>query len=155
MNKSAAGLFKPWKFDNITEKQFYEMADTGDLLLYKSNSTSAAITRTFTNSHFDHVGMVLKFETDPNEIYIVDATGNLGVSLNKWSFLRENVGHRKFYERVVFRHIKFNRSEKMIENLEVFLKEAIGQRYEFSSKKFFRRNTYTMGKESNRELIDE
>ena len=33
-NKSALGLKKPWKFDNISEKQFYQTADTGDILLF-------------------------------------------------------------------------------------------------------------------------
>ena len=46
------------------------------------------ITRGYTNSHFDHVGMLMRFESDPDEIYMLDSTSNLGVALNKWSFLR-------------------------------------------------------------------
>ena len=40
--------------------------------------------------------MVLKFESDPNEIYFVEATSNRGVSISKWSGIRKFVG--EFYE---------------------------------------------------------
>ena len=33
------------------------------------------ITRFYTSSYFDHVAMVLKFDTDENEVYLVEATG--------------------------------------------------------------------------------
>jgi hypothetical protein len=36
--------------------------------------------------------MLLKFESDENEIYMVEATGNRGVGLNKWSNIRDVVG---------------------------------------------------------------
>lgn len=70
--------------------------------------------------------MVLKFETEEDEIYFVDATSNNGVSLYKWSSLRKNVGPGKFYERIIFRHVEFDRNSEMVNNLECFLKEAIG-----------------------------
>ena len=76
LNKSAKGLEKPWKFDNVSEKQFIEKADTGDFLLFKANNGSAGVVRTFTGSNFDHVAMVLRFETDTDEIYFVEASGN-------------------------------------------------------------------------------
>lgn len=55
--------------------------------------------------------MVLKFENDQKEIYLVESTGNRGVALNKWDFLRAHVGHKEFYDKVVFRHIEFDRSD--------------------------------------------
>lgn len=88
LNKSAKGIDKPWRFDNISEKQFIEKADTGDILLFTANNGSANMIRTLTSSQFDHIALVLKFETEDNEIFIVDASGNNGVSLNKWSNLR-------------------------------------------------------------------
>ena len=103
-----------------------EEADTGDLLLFKSTSAPSFLTRTFTNSYFDHVAMILKFESDENEIFLVEATGNNGVSLNKWSNLRSHVGNNEFYERIIYRHIDCERDDKMVDSLEQFLKEAIG-----------------------------
>lgn len=40
--------------------------------------------------------MILKFETDPDEVYFVEATSNRGVSISRWSMIRKFVGD--FYE---------------------------------------------------------
>lgn len=102
----------------MSEKQFFEQADTGDILLFKATSGAAGLIRTFTGGHFDHVAMILKFESDENEVYFVEAAGNCGVALNRWQNLRKHVGAGKFYERIIFRHIEFDRTDKMVENLE-------------------------------------
>lgn len=113
----------------MSETQFLEVADTGDILLFRGSQAGSKITRTFTGSHFDHVAMVLKFETCPNEVFLVEATGNNGVSLNRWQYLRSHIGKGKFYEKLVLRHIEFNRGDKMVNNLEKFLGEAVGLKY--------------------------
>lgn len=108
--------------------------------MFRCKQLGSAITRTFTNSHFDHVAMVLKFETDPDEVYFVEATSNRGVSIARWSMIRRFVGD--FYEQVVLRHLETERTDAMIDKLEVFLKEAVGNRYGIStSKLLFQRNT--------------
>lgn len=86
----------------------------------------SAVTRAFTRGNFDHVGMILKFDSDENEVYFVEATGNHGVAFNKWSNIKNHIGINKFYERVIFRHVDFERNDDMVENLEKFLKEAVG-----------------------------
>ena len=96
-NRVCRGIIKPWKFDTITEKQFIDSANSGDLLLFRGSSKSSKLTRTVLNSYFDHVALVLKFEADKDEIYIVEATGNMGVALNRWSNIRSEVGPDKFY----------------------------------------------------------
>ena len=70
--------------------------------------------------------MILKFDLDQSEVYLLEATGNRGVALNKWEYLRPHVGEKQFYERLVFRHIEFDRSNEMVDNLETFLKEVLG-----------------------------
>jgi hypothetical protein len=99
------------------------------------------ITRTFTGSHFDHVAMVLKFETAPQEVFLVEATGNMGVSLNRWQYLRPHVGADRFYEKLVLRHINFERGDKMVNNLEKFLSEAVGLKYGLSGNKLMKQKT--------------
>ena len=64
------------------------------------------------NSHFDHIAMVVKFESDKDEIYLVEATGNMGVVYNTWSYLRDHVGQGKFWEKVVYRHVDFDRESE-------------------------------------------
>jgi AAA+ ATPase superfamily predicted ATPase len=84
--------------------------------------------------------MVLKFETDPNEVYYVDATSTRGVSINKWSTIRKFLG--EFYEQIVLRHLETDRDNDLIDKLEVFLKEAVGLKYGISTQKLlFQRTT--------------
>ena len=45
---------------------------------------------------FDHVVMILKFETDPSEVYFVEALSD-GVKLNKWANIRDLIGSNKWY----------------------------------------------------------
>jgi len=124
--KTAGDIKRPWRFDCISEKQFLEKADTGDVLLFKANSFNGGLIRTFTSSKFDHVAMILKFEADQGEVYIVESTGNRGVALNKWQYLRPHIGAKQFYKKAVFRHLDFERSNEMVDRLELFLKEAVG-----------------------------
>ena len=123
------GIKKPWKFDCLSEDQFTGSADTGDILLFRSNHAMTGITRAYSKSHFDHVAMCLKFETDPSEIFLIEATGNYGVGINRWSSLKEFIGPKQFYDKCVFRHIEMDRPDQMIEQLEKFLSEAVGKKY--------------------------
>ena len=123
--------------------------------MFRGNQGGSKITRTFTASHFDHVAMVLKFESDPDEIFLVEATGNNGVSLNRWMFLREHVGHDKFYDKIVFRHVNFDRGDKMVDALEKFLSEAVGLKYGIGGNKLMRQKTVKKTNGSKNELISE
>jgi hypothetical protein len=136
--RSAIGLNLPWRFDNMSEYQFKEIADTGDILLFRGSHAGGLLTRTVTASHFDHVAMVLKFQNDPNEVFMVEATGNMGVSLNRWDFLREHVGKGKFYEKLIIRHINFDRGDEFVGKLEKFLGEAVGLKYGLNAGKLSR-----------------
>ena len=81
----------------------------GDILLFKGNRPMTMLTRTVTWCEFDHVAMILKFESDPDEVYILESAGD-GVTMNNWTRLREVIGKDKFYKMVVYRHIEFDRS---------------------------------------------
>lgn len=123
--------------------------------MFKSSNVGSAIQRTLTGSIFDHVAMILKFETDPSEIYYVDATGTNGVACGKWSLLRPHYGPGKFYERIIYRHVDFNRSEEMVEKLEIFLREAVGRRYGLNPAKMMRRSTVLMRSEAKIKQINQ
>ena len=64
----------PLMFDYISEEDFLEIAKVGDLLLFRNNAVMPRVTRFSTNSHFDHVALVIKKDYDP-EIYFLQATG--------------------------------------------------------------------------------
>lgn len=157
---TSENYLKPWKFTNISESKFKQKADTGNILLYKGNSFGSKVIRTATNGKFDHVAMLLKFESDFDEIYIIEATTNLGVHLNKWSFIRDHVGKKKFYQQIMFRKIEYNRSDRVVEQLEIFLKEAIGQSYGIGSKILSGKKSIKLAPsvstdENQRQLIEE
>jgi hypothetical protein len=51
--------------------------------------------------------MVLKFGSDENEVFLVEATGKRGVHLKKFSSIIPHIG--KFYEKVAWRKINTKR----------------------------------------------
>ncbi len=71
---------------------------------------------------FDHVGMILRFDSSNNskkkEVYILEAVSS-GVGVKKWSDLRKSFG--QFYLRVVIRHIEWPRGDKALDLLGQFL----------------------------------
>jgi hypothetical protein len=70
----------------------------------------------------------LKFAGDPKEVYFIESTGNRGVALNKWSFIKKHIGD--FYDIVCFRHLECERDDLFSDNLEQFTKEVIGLKYD-------------------------
>lgn len=77
-------------------------------------------------------------------MFLVEATGNMGVSLNRWDYLREHIGHKKFYEKVIIRHINFDREGSFISKLEKFLSEAVGLKYGLNANKLARQKTMAL-----------
>jgi hypothetical protein len=73
--------------------------------------------------------MILKFESCKGEVYLVEATGNTGVAINKWSSLRKHIGINKFYRKCVYRRLEHKRDQDVMERLEAFLQQAVGQEY--------------------------
>jgi hypothetical protein len=103
--KSAINSIEPWKSDVFSEQQFIQESQTGDLLLFQGNMSGPMLIRTLTGSEFDHVAMILRFDSQ-DDVYIVEATGNNGVTYNKWSNIRDHIGPGKFYAKLVYRQVK-------------------------------------------------
>ena len=55
--------------DTITEEEFLNVGQTGDIVLFKTNNFGAKMQRRFTNSKFDHVGMIIRFEKEEMRIF--------------------------------------------------------------------------------------
>ena len=77
---------------------------------------------------------------------MLDATSGAGVAIQRWSTLRDylhgiNPQVPQYYEQIVFRHLEGERSDDMICNLEIFLKEAVGKSYGISTSKLIKKNT--------------
>jgi hypothetical protein len=76
-------------------------ANTFDFLLYRSNAVSAKAVRTYSGSDFDHVSMVYKLASEPNEVFIFETNSTRGVHVKRWRSVERHLG--KFYERICFR----------------------------------------------------
>ena len=50
--------------DIITEEDFLSICQTGDILLFRTNSSTAKLQRSFTGSKFDHVGIVVSIDSE-------------------------------------------------------------------------------------------
>ena len=74
--------------------------------------------------------MVLKFGTEPNDIFFLEATTDNGVSIKRYSQIRHCIG--SFYSKVVLRHLNWERPDDSLDNLEKFLDEVNGRDYNMS-----------------------
>lgn len=92
----------------------------------------------------DHAAMVLRFDIpgkSNNDIYLIESTGKLGVSLKKWSNLRPHLG--TFFNKIVIRHLEYDRDSASIKRLEHFLQEVNGAKYGLRPSQLMRKNTVT------------
>jgi len=106
---------KSWRFDRIDEQSFIKTADVGDILLFRGRKLASKITRSFTHSKFDHVGIILKFEAEKSEVFFIDATA-AGVSVNRWSRFR--LFKDEIYKHIFFRHLYCERDDVFLYDLE-------------------------------------
>ena len=54
-----------------------EIADSGDVLLFKCNDIMSGIQRTITNSEYDHIAMFLRFAN--GQLVYFESSANIGV----------------------------------------------------------------------------
>ena len=74
--------------------------------------------------------MVLKFGSEPNDVFLMEATSNHGVSLKRFSGMKFTIG--SFYSKIVLRHLDWDRPEMSLDMLERFIEETQGRKYNFS-----------------------
>ena len=106
------------------------MADTFDIILFKTNNPVAQGIRSYTNSEFDHAAMGVKYSSEPWDVYYIEATSNNGVSFIRWSGIKHAIG--TFYDKVVLRHLDWERTDESLELLEKFVDQVEGRDYDFA-----------------------
>ena len=74
--------------------------------------------------------MILRYGQEPDELFFVESTSEIGVSVLAWSDIQEYIGD--FYQKIVYRHLKWARPDKSIDILEQFLEETKDAKYKFS-----------------------
>lgn len=76
----------------------------------------AWVTRALTNSHFDHVAIILRFGDFLKDLYILEAVGDRGVRITSWVNLRSELYAGGFFEKIQTRKLLYEMtSEKLLE----------------------------------------
>jgi hypothetical protein len=115
-----------WRTDRISELQFSTVADTGDILLFRSLDATSKLQRVVLSSKYDHVALVIRYAN--GELALLEATSLDGVSIVRW---QDFMVYRwyVYYQRIVFRHLETNRDEEMILRLQDFICKVKGMQY--------------------------
>jgi len=92
-----------------------------DILLFRGKNLASKVQRSFTGSQYDHVALILRYGN--NELVLLEATGKEGVGLCTWGCFMRNKWHL-LYKKIVLRHLEVQRTDKMIEKLEKFVKQV-------------------------------
>ena len=110
--------------DKISEKDFLDASQTGDILLFTTNRLISKGVRIITKSKYDHVAMIIRnlFPDHPNQVHIFEAVGGEGVRIVEWNETKQSIGEEKnrFYSKVVYRQVEFDRSQHFDELIQFF-----------------------------------
>ncbi|EAR84066.2 PH domain protein (macronuclear) [Tetrahymena thermophila SB210] len=120
-----------WKQTLISEHQFKQICDTGDILLFKNNSIGSAIQRTLTTSQYDHVGMILKYKC--GKIVLFESNLKNGVNLTPWEQISASDWSNQF-EKIAYRKLNYKKTQKQIQGFFNFMKITLGKQFDISTK---------------------
>lgn len=116
--------------DTISEKQFIQTAETGDILLFYTKNTGAQLQRFITNSDFDHVAMVVKFRK--NDLMIFESNQMYGVSIYDW---KQYIQYFDLYQKITIRKLDYIKKADVQRELLNFVRKNLGKNYEINFSK--------------------
>ena len=110
--------------------------DTGDILLFRSNNPLGTwLTRTLTKSHFDHVGIILRFGENIDDLYVLESVGDEGVRMTSWTCARHYVG--SYFDKIGYRKLNYELTLKQLNDFDTFRRNSTGKEYGLNLKKIF------------------
>lgn len=128
-----------WRFPYVSESDFAQAADSGDLLLFRGVGRRCQLIRTVTIGKYDHVALLLR-NARSNSLLILEATGTDGVSVVPWKTF-VGWGWHKCYERLAFRKVYFKRTSEQMSRLQTYVNSIAGAPYSLTYDKIFKRKT--------------
>jgi hypothetical protein len=135
-----------WRYDRISERTFLAEAATGDILLFRSKSCRAKMQRIVSRSEHDHIALVLRYSS--GRLGILEATDLEGVSIVLWEDFMRFRWHL-LYSRIEFRHLELERSDEVLQDLELFIKDVKDKDFRISSVKLCGNKKQDPGKEKH------
>lgn len=99
---------------------------------------NSRVQRFFTGSDYDHVGLILRYQS--SSIYIFEATGNFGVGLCSWKNMVEKEWY-KFFDKLVLRRLVAKRDAMFLEKMTEFITQNLGKKFSCAINKLFRQKS--------------
>lgn len=131
-----------WKVKRVTPEKFVHIAQTGDVLLFRSEGTAPMIIRAASGGHFDHVALILKLHD--GTLALLEATGNLGVGVCTWTEFVEN-SWQNLYPEIAIRRVRFQRTAERLSALEAWCFAVNGKPYSLTISKLRQRESVSSG----------
>lgn len=126
------------KYTRLSNRQFLNSAQNGDVLLFRSKEITAKIQRKVTFSKYDHVAIILRYE-DGNVAFL-ESTSQTGVQVVLWEDFIDMDWHL-LYDRLVFRKLKGRKHPKFTQKLSEFVQLVDGKKYSLNPTKLFTAST--------------
>ena len=99
-------------------------------MLFRGSRGNSAAIRNVAGGHFDHVALIIRTADEGLEdLCIIEAVGNGGVTATTWKRIRNEIGVGKFYEKVAFRKLNCVRNIEFLKTIDVFIDEAWNAEY--------------------------
>ena len=77
--------------------------------------------------YLDHVTMILRFASKPNEIFFMELTAESEIIIKTWPEVKCKIGSD--YNKIAYRRLKWDRPVGTREAIEKFYNEVIGTSY--------------------------
>jgi hypothetical protein len=119
-----------WNSSLISAQELLKYASHMDLLLLRSKNPIFYLHRLLMRSHFDHVGLLLKDDTE--RLFVLEAIQSKGVCLSSLESLLLTFGEE--YEELAYRKlvVREGREGVKVEELENYINTVLGSKYELS-----------------------
>lgn len=121
--------------DAISEVEFLESAESGDIVLMSTSDAQCALQRFVTNSEYDHVAMVVRFN---GTVKIFEANADEGVNVYSWPQFQSEF-HQ--YEKISVRKLYYPKRSELEPRLVGFIKGSVGKKYDLRAFKLMRRKS--------------
>lgn len=125
-----------WSLNRISVKEFKAQAESGDLILFTSNSLAQSLQRMITLSDYDHVGIIYRYKA--GDIAFLESTKETGVSLCYWDdFISYNWYGE--YKKIVYRKLEIDNRNEVTKKMDEFIGKVLGKKFSFGAKKLLSR----------------
>lgn len=134
--KKALVDYPLWTLSRISVDEFKLLADSGDLMLFKSRTIASSVQRVFSSSDYDHVAIIYKYPS--GDLAFLESTKEKGVELCYWDdFLAYAWGQN--YSKLVYRKLFVNNRQEVCQKLDKFIKKVLGKKFGIGPKKIMSR----------------